>query len=84
METTSCFGGEGFAGRGEQKERRSRDAIKQLLVGKASVNQRQPLPLFPVDGISELPLLSATMLQEQDVTEAGGWVVYFDLTRGLG
>lgn len=38
VESISCLGGEGFAGGGKEK-RRSRGAIKHILVGVASVNQ---------------------------------------------
>lgn len=42
-------------------------------------------PFSPLMGfLSSHCYQSATMLQEQDVTEAGGWVVYFNLTHGLG
>lgn len=82
METTSCFGAEGFARRGEKREKVRR--CSQTAPGrKASVHHRQPLSLFPVDGVSELSWLSATMLEEQDVTESGGWIIYFNLTHRL-
>lgn len=54
----AASGARALLGGREHRERRSGGAIKQLVVGKASVNHRQPLPLFPVDGFSEVPLLS--------------------------
>lgn len=74
-ESSSCSGAEGFAGRRKETEKVKR-CTRTAPGGKASDNPRQPLPLFPADGISECSWLSATMLKEQDITVSGGWVIY--------